>query len=87
MVPRAPWRCLAGRIAQVLGQLGAQRRLDDPAGELRQQAARARDLLGLKPLQRLLELLARQQTGQAIGQLLGGTLSDDGRRALSLNGL
>jgi hypothetical protein len=62
-----------------LGQLGPQRPLDDPARQLRQQTARAGDLLGLKPLQRLLELLARQQTGQAIRLLLGGTLSDGGR--------
>ena len=38
-------RRLAGRIAQVLGQLGAQRGLDHPARELRQQPARAGDLL------------------------------------------
>ena len=41
-VARPAGRRLTGRIAQVLGQLGAQRRLEHPARELRDQPARAR---------------------------------------------
>ena len=44
-------------------------------------------LPGLKALQRVLELLVGQQAGQAIRHLRGRTVSDGGRRGLSLNGL
>jgi hypothetical protein len=36
-----------GRMTQVLGHLRLQRRLDNPAGQLAEQPARARELLGL----------------------------------------
>lgn len=52
----APRRAAPGRrIAQALGQLSAQRRLDHPAGELGQQPARVGDLLRAQPLQGILE--------------------------------
>jgi hypothetical protein len=85
VIAGAPGRRLPGLVAQVLGELGAQRRLDHAAGELREQAARASDLLRLETFQRLLELLAQQQAGQAIRHLPGRTLSDGGRRGLSLS--
>jgi hypothetical protein len=45
-------RRLRGRVAQVAGQLGSQRRLDHPAGKLRQRPARTRDLRRLEALER-----------------------------------
>jgi hypothetical protein len=59
-------RPLAGRVAQVLGQLGTQRRLDHPAGQLRQHAARPDDLFRRQAPQRVLELSRRQQPGEPI---------------------
>jgi len=53
-------------MPQTLGKLGAQRGLDHPAGQLRQQAARAGDLLGLKALQRVLQRPGRQQPGEPV---------------------
>src|SRR3954469_1733784 len=41
-------RPTAGRMAEGLGPLRLQRRLHDPAGELRQQPAWAAELLGLQ---------------------------------------
>jgi hypothetical protein len=55
MVAGAARRRLTGRTAQMLGQLGAKCRLDDPASQPRQQPARACDLLELKTIQCLLE--------------------------------
>lgn len=45
----------------MLAQLGAQRGRRSPAGELREQAARPRDLLRRQAPHRVLELLAREQ--------------------------
>jgi hypothetical protein len=42
IVAGAARRRLPGRVAQLLGQLGAQRRLDHAARELRNEAARGR---------------------------------------------
>jgi hypothetical protein len=61
---------LAGPVAEVLGQLGAQRRLDHSAGEPRHQAARPHHLLGLEPLRRPFKLLGRQPGGP-VDDLLG----------------
>ena len=44
-VPRATGRRLTGLIAQMLGQLGLERPVQQPARELPQQPVRARDLL------------------------------------------
>jgi hypothetical protein len=70
-VAGAAGRRLPGRVAQVLAQLGAERRLDHTPGELRHKPARPGYLVGLKPLQRPLELLGGQQTGEPVGDLLG----------------
>ena len=48
-------------------QLGPQRGLDHPARELRQKPARARDLLRLQALERILQRPGGQQLGQTIG--------------------
>ena len=48
-VPRAAWRRLTGRIAQMLGQLLLQRSLDHPAGDLAEHAVLPEDL-ALAPL-------------------------------------
>ena len=74
VVARAARRRVPGRIAEVLGQLGSERRLDHATGKLRKQAAGTGDLLGLKALHRLLELLAGQQAAQAIDDVGGRTL-------------
>ena len=58
------------------GQLGPQSGLDHPAGQLRQQPARARDLLRLEALERLLERPGGQQLGQTIGLPLGEHLTN-----------
>ena len=71
MVGRAARRRLPGLVAKVLGQLGAQRGLDHPARQLREQAARAGNLLGLKAVQCVLQLLGGQQSGQPVSELLG----------------
>jgi len=44
-VARPARRCLPARVAQVLGDLGVQRALEQPPRELTQQPFRARDLL------------------------------------------
>lgn len=80
MVAGAAGRGLPGPVAQVLVQLRSQRRLDHPARELRNQAAGAGDLLGLKALQRLLELLGRQQAGEPVNDLPGRPVRRAGRR-------
>src|SRR5215210_7866959 len=71
---------LPGRIAQVAGQLGTQRRLEHPAGELAHQAARPGDLLGPKPLQRVVKGVVGQQPREAIANLLNRTLVSGGPR-------
>ena len=55
----------------MLAQLSTERRLDHPASELGQHAARARDLLGLKALQRISELLRGQQARKPVDKLGG----------------
>ena len=57
-------------MAEVLGHLGLQRRLDDPAGQLGQQPARAGELLGLKALDGVIQRLLGQQPGEAVDDLL-----------------
>ena len=56
----------------MLGQLGAQRGLDHSAGELRQKAARAGDLLRFEPLHHVLERLGRQQPRETVDDFSGG---------------
>ena len=58
----------------MLGQLGPQRGLDHAARQLRQQPARAGDLLGLKALQRVLQRVRRQQPGQPVDRSIRRTL-------------
>jgi hypothetical protein len=65
----------AGRMAEVISQLGAKGGLDHPARELGEQAARPGDLLRLKTLQGLLKLSFRQQAGEAVNDLLGRALN------------
>ena len=55
----------------MLGQLGAERRLDHPPGQLRDEATGPRDLVGLKALQGVLERLSGQQTSEPVDDLLG----------------
>jgi hypothetical protein len=56
-------RRLPGQIAQMVGQLGRQRALQQPPGELAQQPVGARDLLGaLRAAQQLVDQLIRQLT-------------------------
>ena len=77
---------LPGRIAQVLGQLGAQRRLQHPARELAHQPARPGDLLRPEPLQRVLQRVLGQQPREPIPNLLNRTLGHRGtRRSIPLN--
>jgi hypothetical protein len=82
-VAGAARRRLPERIAQMAGQLGPQRGLDHPARELRQQPARARDLLRLEPLERVLERLGGQQLGEPVDLPRGKRLPD---RLLALRG-
>ena len=58
----------------MLGQLRPQRGLDHPARQLREQPARAGDLLGLKALQRVLQRLGRQQTSEPVHHRIRRTL-------------
>jgi len=67
----------------VAGQLGAQRTLEDPAGELAHQPAGAGDLLRSQSLQRVLERVVGQQPREPITGLLNGTLSAGGSRRLA----
>src|SRR3954462_986518 len=78
-------RHAARRMAEMLGQLGAQRGLDHAARELGQQPARAGDVVGLKAVQRVLERLRRQQTGEPVDHGIRRTLrSVDALRRISL---
>jgi hypothetical protein len=82
MVAGTAGRRLPGRIPQVLAQLGTQRGLDHPTGELRQQPARPGDLVRPKPAQRVLQRVVGQQTREPIPSLLNGTLVGGGTRRL-----
>src|SRR3954469_16365994 len=63
-------RDAARRVAEVLGDLGLQRRLDDPAGPLREQPARARELLGPQAAHSVIQRAVGQQTREAVDDLL-----------------
>jgi hypothetical protein len=63
-------RHAARRMPEMLGQLGAERRLDHSARELRQQAARPRDVIGIEALQRVLERVRRQELGEPVDRRL-----------------
>ncbi len=71
MIASAARRRLPRRVAQMLGQLRPERRLDHPARQLRQNTARSGDLLRLKALQRLLELVRGQQAHETINDVVG----------------
>ena len=93
-VPRATGRRLTGLIAQMLGQLGLQRPVQQPARQLPQQPVRARDLLRrprareqrveqlVADLQRLLiEPRTARQPGKHLSPLYGfGSLRSPGGR-------
>jgi hypothetical protein len=68
----------------MLGQLGAQRRLDHPARELREQSARSGDPLGLQALQRVLELRRRQQSREPFTGRFNGTLVNPGAKTITI---
>src|SRR4051812_1292028 len=68
------------------GQLSAQRRLEHPPGELRDQPARPRDLLRPQSRQRVLQRVRRQQPREPISHLLRGTLVNGGPRRLTHSG-
>src|SRR5581483_12250088 len=63
-------RLLMRLVAEVVGQLDLERPLDQPLGQLRQQPARAGDLL-LRPRagKQLVEQLVRQQRLQLLSEL------------------
>src|SRR4029450_4720100 len=86
MVAGPARRRLPRRVAEVLGQLGAQRGLDHATGELAKHPARTGDLIGVKALQRLLELVAGQQTGQTLRRARGRALRRVGGGEISLLG-
>src|SRR3954452_11418427 len=71
-------RHAARRVAQMLGQLRPQRRLDHAPGELGQQPAGPGDLIGLKALQRVLQRLGRQHPGEPVDNGIRRTLSAPG---------
>ena len=75
---------LPRRVAEVLGQLGAQRGLDHTAGELRDQPARTGDLIGLKALQRVLQSVGGQQPLQPLARVIDGTLGPHRARRVTL---
>jgi hypothetical protein len=83
VVAGAARRRLPRRVAQVLGQLGAQRRLQHPAGELAHQPTRPSDLLRPQSLQRILERVVGQQAREPIPDLLNRTLVIGGTRRIS----
>jgi hypothetical protein len=80
VIARPAGRRLAGRKTQMLGQLGAQRRLEHPASEPRDQPTRAGDLLRRQTGQRVLQRLRRQQPREPVDDLLTGTLGHRGTR-------
>jgi hypothetical protein len=84
VVARAARGRLTGRVAEVLAQLGAQRGLDHAPGELRDQAARPGDLVGLKALQRVLQGAGGQKPGQTLARLLNRTLGPHRARRVTL---
>jgi len=69
-VPDPARRRLTRRIAQMLGQLALERRVDHPTRELREQPALAGDLVRVKTLQRVLQCLLGKQLPQAITRRL-----------------
>jgi hypothetical protein len=71
----------------MVGRLGAQPRLDGPAGPLRQQAAGSGDLLGRQTLQGVLQLAGGQQAGEPVDDLLGRTPAAWGPSVLCLSGV
>ena len=82
VIAGAARRRLPGPIAQMLGQLGAQRRLDHPAGELRHQPAGTGDLVRLESVQRVLQRVVGQQPREPIARLINRTLLHRGTRRL-----
>ena len=77
----------------MLGQLGAERGLDHPPRELGEQATRPGDLLRVEALQRVLELIPRQQAGEPVDRVLavprriaGHYLDGAGLRCLRVRG-
>jgi len=75
-------RRLPRRTAQMLGQLGAQRRLDHAPGKLGNQPTGPGDLVRIEPLQRVLQRIIGQQPREPIASLLDSTLCDHGTRRL-----
>src|SRR3954453_22289880 len=73
-VARPSRGCLPRRIPEVAGQLGAQRALKHPAGELAHQPARTGDLLRDQPFERVLERLLGQQARETFPKFLNRTL-------------
>jgi hypothetical protein len=75
----------ARRVAEMLGQLRPERGLNHPSRELGQQAARPRDVVGLKALHRVLERIRGQQTSEPIDRDIRRTLRPRGAlRRISL---
>jgi hypothetical protein len=66
MVAGASERRLPRRISEMLRQPGSYRHLDDPPGELAQRAGRPVTLLRPEPIQRIVELVRRQPSGQRV---------------------
>jgi len=70
MVAGPARRRLPRRVAEVLGQLGAQRGLDHPARQLGHQPPRAGDLIRPEALQRVLQRIVGQQPREPIACVL-----------------
>src|SRR5690606_25467013 len=71
----AALRLAARRVPEVPRHLGLQRRLHDPAGQLRQPPARPRQLLGLQAANGVIKRALGQQLGEAVDDLLGRLLA------------
>jgi hypothetical protein len=84
LVARAARRRLPGRIAQLLGQLRPQRRLDHAARQLREQTPGTGDLLRPQSLQGVLQRVTRQQPRQPIAHVLNGTIRPPRPRRVTL---
>jgi hypothetical protein len=72
-------------MAEMVGQLGLQRRLDDPPGELREQATRSRQLVGPQALTASSSAAsgsrpARRSMTSVGGSWLSGSALGSGRR-------